>query len=74
MTENPDFDIISSKHKITIFQYFTKMEITQVQQDKYTMDPGQSSLSPHIEKFFWSKMIFEQKQIRKMNKSYIIND
>ena len=34
------------------------------QQDKYTMDPGQSRLSQHKEEIFWSKMIFEQKQIR----------
>ena len=36
--------------------------------DKYTMDPEYSSLSQHIEKFFWSKMIFEQKQIRNKTK------
>ena len=46
----------------------------QEEQDKYTMDPGQSSLCQQNEKVFWSKMIFEQKQIRKMHKSYIIND
>ena len=45
-----------------------------VKQDKYTMDPGKSSLSQHKEKIFWSKMIFEQKQIRKMHKSCMIND
>ena len=45
-----------------------------MKQDKYTMDPGQSSLSQHKEKMFWAKMIFEQKQIRKMHKSCIIND
>ena len=39
----------------------------------YTMDPGQSNLSQQKEKVFWSKMIFEQKQIRKMHKSCIIN-
>ena len=43
-------------------------------QDKYTMDPGQSSLSQQKEKKIWSKMIFEQKKIRKMHKSCIIND
>ena len=34
-------------------------------QDKYTMDPGQSSLSQHKEKMFWSKMIFKQKTNKK---------
>ena len=51
------------------------MKTIENQQDKYTMDPGQSTLSQHKEKmFWWSKMIFEQKQIRKMHKSCIIND
>ena len=43
-------------------------------QDKYTMDPVQSSLSQQKEKKFWSKMFFEQKQVRKMHISCIIND
>ena len=30
-----------------------------LKQDKYTMDPGQSSLSKYREKIFWSKMICE---------------
>ena len=43
-------------------------------QDKYTMDPGQSSLSQQKVKKFQLKMIFEQKKIKKMHKSCIIND
>ena len=38
----------------------------QKQQDKYTIDPGQLSLSQHKEQMFWPKMIFEQK-INKKN-------
>ena len=37
----------------------------RTKEDKYTMDPGQSSLSQHKEKNFWSKMIFEQKTNKK---------
>ena len=44
------------------------MKTIENQQDKYTMDPGQSTLPQQKEKTFWSKMIFEQKQIRKMHK------
>ena len=29
------------------------------------MEPGKLSISQHKEKKFWSKMIFEQKQIKK---------
>ena len=32
------------------------------QQEKYTIDPGQSNLSQQYENDFWSKMIFEQKK------------
>ena len=46
----------------------------KTEHNKYTMDPGQSSLSQNEENIFWLKMIFEQKQIRKMHKSCIIND
>ena len=35
--------------------------VTKIEQDKYTMDPGQSSLSQQKEKKNWSKMNFEQK-------------
>ena len=35
-------------------------------QDKYIMDPGQSSLSQQKEKKFWSKMIFEQNKTKYM--------
>ena len=52
----------------------TRKTMIQSEQGKYTMDPGLSSLSQQKEKTFWSKMIFEQKQIRKMHKSCIIND
>ena len=48
--------------------------VTKIEQDKYTMDPGQSSLSQQKDKKIWSKMIFEQKQVRKMHISCIIND
>ena len=63
---------------ITSFKKAVQHWISSIQipckQDKYTMDPRKSSLSQHKENFFWSKMIFEQKQIRKMHKSCITND
>ena len=40
------------------------LEQKKLKQDKYTMAPGQSSLSQQKEKQFRSKMIFEQKKLK----------
>ena len=35
-------------------------------EDKYTMDPGQSNASQQSENNFLSKMIFDQKKLKKL--------
>ena len=51
-----------------LYQEANRLEDFIEEQDKYTMGPGYSSLSQQKE------MIFKQRQIRKMHRSYTIND
>ena len=74
----PELQGKNHNHTFNCVMDVVRLDATNIslkyEQDRYTMDPGYSSLSQDKEKFFWSKMIFEQKQIIKMHKSCIIND